>query len=347
MKKLYIRFALTMFMIVTASSIAATLLSFLTAHLLFPEHIMENPFIAFRLRGLLAPALTIVSSVFLISFSSKRAAAPIVALSKAAKRIAAGHFNIDIKPSSRKDEIGDLERDFAVMVQELRSNELMKKDFIANVSHEFKTPLAIIQGYGKLLGDDSLPPDERRRYAQKLEQESQRLINLTANILRLSKLENQVIAPEANRFQLDEQIRQAILALQPAWSRRHIELDIDLQPLFYEGDEELLSQIWMNLMDNAIKFSHDGGTVIVRMAETEKGIEVKITDHGIGMDDATKARIFEQFYQGDTSLSKEGSGLGLPIVRRIVDLHRGSIDIQSRLGAGTQFVVTLPLPIQP
>jgi signal transduction histidine kinase len=287
--------------------------------------------------------LTIISSVFFISFSARKAAAPIVNLSKAAKNIAKGNFSIDISPSTRQDEIGDLERDFSLMIQELRSNEIMKKDFITNVSHEFKTPLAIIQGYGKLLADEELTPDERRSYAKKLDRESQRLITLTANILRLSKLESQAITPLVTRFQLDEQIRQAILTMQPTWANRHINFDIDLLPLFFEGDEELLSQVWLNLVDNAIKFSHDKGKISIQMAADADSVKVEISDCGIGMDETTQARIFEQFYQGETSLSKEGSGLGLPIVKRIVDLHQGKISFESYLGTGSRFTVNLPL----
>ncbi len=344
MKKLYVRFALTMFAIVAASSLVAILLTHIIGQFLFPQIVIEKTDVL-RIKDILVPVLTIISSIFLISFSSKRTAAPIVALSKATKEIAKGDFNISINLSNRKDEIGDLERDFNLMVQELRSNEILKKDFITNVSHEFKTPLAIIQGYGKLLADDTLPTDERCQYASKLERESKRLITVTANILRLSKLESQAITPLATPFQLDEQIRQAVLALQTAWSNRNIDFDIEMRPFFYVGDEELLSQVWLNLIDNAIKFSHDGGTVKIRMTKIDNSVQVKITDCGIGMDDATKTHIFEQFYQGDTSLTREGSGLGLPIVKRIIDLHHGRIDVESHLGKGTRFIVTLPLSL--
>lgn len=345
MKKLYMRFALTMFVTVAVSAVAATLLTLLTGRFLFPEILAENRGLVLRLRDLLIPVFTIASSVFLISFFSRRTAAPIVTLSRATEEIAKGDFGIDVKVSGRRDEIGDLERDFSLMVKELRSNEIMKKDFIANVSHEFKTPLAVIHGYAKLLADDALPFDERRQYARKLEGESQRLIVLTANILRLSKLESQAITLMTTRFQLDEQIRQAVLALQPAWSGRNITFDIDLRPIFHEGDEELLFQAWFNLIDNAVKFSHDGGTVKIRMVKMGDGVQIKITDCGIGMDDATKAHIFEQFFQGDISRLKEGSGLGLPIAKRIVDLHHGRIDVQSRPGEGARFIVTLPLRV--
>lgn len=345
MKKLYMRFALIMFAIVVVSSFVASGLSVFVGMLVAQNtvHYERQIFFTMRLRDLLVPLFTIASSIFLVSVLSKKAAAPIVALSKTTKEIAKGNFDISIMPSMRKDEIGELEKDFGLMVQELRSNEVMKKDFIANVSHEFKTPLSVIQGYGRLLSDDALTADERRQYAEKVESESQRLIALTSNILRLSKLESQAIMPTNSQFQLDEQLRQSVLTLQSAWSKRNILFELHLRPQPYEGDEELLSQVWLNLIDNAIKFSSDGGTIQIRMTSTENGILIKITDHGIGMDETTKAHMFEQFYQGDASRSREGSGLGLPIVKRIVDLHHGGIDVESRLGEGTRVLVTLPM----
>ena len=342
MKKLYIRFALAMLINVVFSSIIASILAFIIANFLFPELLVQKGIVVFGIRELLIPVLTIFSSLSLISFLSKKAVTPIVTLSEATKQIAKGDFSVSIDMTERKDEIGDLVHNFNLMAQELRSIEVLKKDFITNVSHELKTPLAIIQGFGKLLADDALAPDERRQAADRLTKESQRLIKLTSNILRLSKLESRSIAPLSEVFQMDEQIRQTIVALQPAWTDKAITFDVMLRPTIYTGDEELLSQVWFNLVDNAIKFSYDGGIIKVRMSQTGQFIEVKITDSGIGMDEATRAHIFDQFYQGDTSLQKEGSGLGLSIVKRIVDIHGGSVEVSSRLGEGTCFTVMLP-----
>ena len=343
MKKLYIRFALAMLINVVCSSIIATVLAFIIANFLFPELLVQKGIVVFGIRELLIPMLTIFSSLSLISFLSKKAVNPIVTLSKATKQIAKGDFSVSIDMADRKDEIGDLVHNFNLMAQELKSIEVLKKDFITNVSHELRTPLAIIQGFGKLLADDALAPDERRQAADRLTQESQRLIKLTSNILRLSKLESQSITPMCEIFQMDEQIRQAIVALQPAWTNRAITFDVMLRPTVYTGDEELLSQVWFNLIDNAIKFSHDGGIIKVRMNQTSKFLQVKITDSGIGMDNATCVHIFDQFYQGDTSLRKDGSGLGLSIVKRIVDIHGGSVEVFTRLGEGTCFTVLLPV----
>lgn len=342
MKKLYTRLVVMVLLIIFSSSVMATFVTFMIWQII-PQQFEQHIFLAMRLRDILTPFVMILSCAVLITITSKKTVAPIVALSKAAKKIAEGDFDVSVKLSKRKDEISELEHSFNLMAKELKNNEIMKKDFIANVSHEFKTPLSIIQGYGKLLSDDNLTPDERREYSQKLEYESERLITLTSNILRLSKLDNQTISPMPSRFQLDEQIRQSILSLQTAWGKKNINFDIDLTDQSFEGDEELLSQVWFNLLENAIKFSEDNGAIKVRMVKMGDSVQIKITDNGLGMDDTTKKYIFEQFYQGDTSLTKEGSGLGLTIVSRIVDLHHGRIDVESRLGEGTRLIVTLPL----
>lgn len=346
MKKLYVRLTLTLFLLIFISTSVAALAGGLISNMLPSEPTHDafgrNNSVMMQLRGLLVPILTILSFSFSSSVMTKKVVAPIVALSKATHEIAKGDFDIQVKETKRKDEIGDLERSFNLMAKELKSSEFMRKDFISNVSHEFKTPLSIIKGYGALLADDGLPPQERRQYARMIEHESDRLIALTGNILRLSKLDNQAIQTNNAPFSLDEQIRQAALAMQPAWSARSIEWDIDLQPCDFVGDEELLSHVWLNLLDNAVKFSPEGGVVSVTMRREEGGVYVDVADQGDGMDEDTMARIFDQFYQGDTSLAKEGSGLGLSIVKRIVDIYHGSIEVRSKPGQGTRFGVRLP-----
>lgn len=343
MKKLYIRFTVTLLLLMLAATSVASGLSFVISNYLLPASSDYNIFAELRIRGLLTPLLTILGYAIFIPIISKKTAAPIVALSKATHQIANDDFDIQVNVSRRKDEIGELERNFNLMAKELKSNEFMKKDFIANVSHEFKTPLAIIKGYGKLLADDGLTSGERRQYAHLIEHESERLITLTTNILRLSKLDNQAIQPAVASFSLDEQIRQAMLALQPKWSGKNIAFDIDLQALNFEGDEELMSQVWLNLLNNSIKFSNDNGVISVAMHNTSDNVQIVVSDDGIGMNADERARIFDQFYQSDTSLAKEGSGLGLTIVKRIVDMHHGGIEVKSEPGEGTRFIVSLPI----
>ncbi len=343
MKKLYIRFALLLVLMVFISTFVATGFAFLIGNFVLPYFTNRGFGMAMWLRDLLIPILTLVSSSLLISFTSKRAVAPIIALSAATRQVAQGDFDIQIKDSNRKDEIGVLERNFNLMVKELKSNEFMKKDFIANVSHEFKTPLAIIQGYGKLLNADDLPEQERREYANTIQQESRRLLALTTNILRLSKLDNQAFHAAATRFSLDEQLRQAVLLLAPKWNEKNIGMNVELEPCEWMGDEELLWEVWINLIDNAIKFSNESGAIFIALRQTEEGVQVLIRDGGAGMDEETKSHIFDPFFQGDTSLSQEGSGLGLPIAKRVAMLHGGFIEVESAPGKGTQFAVTLPV----
>ena len=341
MRKLYVRFAITMLLIVAASSGLATFLTFL----LFLNSTLseQDLFLAMRMRSFLIPLLTVLSSALVIALTSKRAVAPITALSGVAKQITQGNLEIDVQISKRKDEIGELERDFSLMLKELRSNEYLRKDFIANISHEFKTPLSVIEGYAQLLSEASVSESERLLYAQTIQNESERLRRLSSNILRLSRLETQAIQTGKTTFKLDEQIRQTVLYLEPKWNRRAISFDISLDELLYFGDEELLSLVWLNLIENAVKFSNDGGAIHIRMRATDIEVQIEIVDHGVGMDEETQVRAFEQFYQGETSHNTEGSGLGLAIVKRIVVLHGGDVVLDSMLGEGTKVIVRLPV----
>ena len=340
MSRLYMRLIVTMLLVVAGSAFIANTLIFLLWDIFSFE---GNIDLAMRIRLFFAPVFTIISSAIVIPVTSKKAAAPIVELSAIAKKIAKGDFDISIKKSKRKDEIGDLERDFGLMIKELNSNEFMRKDFIANISHEFKTPLSIIQGYSKLLAKDLISDEERKQCALTIKNESERLLALSSNILRLSRLNAQTIQTNRTSFRIDEQIRQAVLLLEPTWSRRSIKFDIALYDQYYFGDEELLSQVWLNVIENAVKFSHNKGVIHIRLKNMESSIQVEIADHGRGIDETTKSRVFEQFYQGEASRANDGSGLGLAIVKRIVELHKGSINIESIQGEGTKFFVILPL----
>ena len=343
MRKLYVRFGITILLVVVLSSMLATFLTFLLLLVPSTAPTAESMFHAMRLRGLLFPVLTVAISALAIALASKKAVSPIVALSDAAQQIARGNLEATVKVSRRRDEIGDLERNFALMAKELRSNELMRKDFIANISHEFKTPLSIIEGYAQLVAEPSVGDEERIQYARIIQSESEHLRRLSSNILRLSRLDSQTLQGNRATFPLDEQIRQVILLLEPKWGKRGISFDISMGSQVYYGDEELLSQAWLNLIENAVKFSHDGGCIIVRMEAVDDALEIDITDGGPGMDEETRARAFEQFFQGEASRNTEGSGLGLAIVKRIVDLHEGEVRLDSSPGCGTTVSVKLPV----
>jgi signal transduction histidine kinase len=229
------------------------------------------------------------------------------------------------------------------MTKELKGIEYLRKDFISSVSHEFKTPIASIQGFAKLLQNNDLTEEERQEYTQIIIEETTRMSKLSSNILNLSRLENQGMIENKTIFSLDEQIRKSILLLELEWCEKNIDFDIELDPVQFIGDEELLQQVWINLLSNAIKFSNENGKIVVRLYQVESMVKVKIIDTGIGMDEEVQKRIFEKFYKADTAHSFEGNGLGLSLVKRIIDLCNGKIYLKSNPGKGTTFTVELPL----
>ena len=278
----------------------------------------------------------------LASILARRIVKPIIQLNAATKEIAKGHFDIQLATESH-DELGQLTQNFNRMARELKHMEYLHKDFIASVSHEFKTPIASIQGFARLLQKGNLSREEQEEYTRIIVEESTRLSHLSSNIIRLSKLENQEIVNRNDLFYLDEQIRKCILLLEPEWEKKSIEWEIQLDRARYPGDEELLQQVWINLIGNAIKFSYPNGLIKVTLEHITRGVRVTLEDQGIGMNSQTTSRIFEKFYQGDEAHSSEGSGLGLPLVKRILDLHGGTIHVASQPDEGTCFTVELPI----
>ncbi len=283
----------------------------------------------------------IIIGAMLIALFVKRVVEPVLKLTGATKEVAKGNFDIQLDYQS-DDEVGQLTQNFNKMTRELKSIEYLRKDFITNVSHEFKTPIASIQGFAKLLQNGNLTEEETQEYTQIIVEEAGRLSNLSSNILRLSKLENQEIV-DRKFFSLDEQIRKSILLLEHEWNKKNIEFEIELEKINCLGDEELLEQVWLNLLGNAIKFSPIKGKISIRLTQAEKTAIVQISDKGIGMSDDTMTRIFEKFYQGDVTHFHEGSGLGLSLVKRILDLFGGHIHVQSKINEGSTFTVELPL----
>lgn len=296
--------------------------------------------IASRVRISLISYIAIGS--FLVILLAKSVVRPILELTSATQEVAKGNFDIQID-SKGNNEIAQMIQNFNIMTKELKNIEYLRKDFINSVSHEFRTPIASIQGFAKLLQNDDLAEDERREYAQIIIEETSRLSKLSSNILNLSKLENQEMIGKKIIFSLDEQIRRTILLLEHEWSRKNIEFDIDLENTKYQGDEELLQQVWINILSNAIKFSSEASSIAVKLYQMETSIKIEISDTGIGMNEEMRERIFEKFYQGDKAHSIGGNGLGLSIVKRIIDICEGNIYVESRLGYGTTFTVELPL----
>jgi len=267
---------------------------------------------------------------------------PINRLSTASKEVAKGNFDIEVKVKS-KDEIGQLTADFNLMIKELKNIDFLRKDFVSNVSHEFKTPITAIKGFAKLIRDGKLADDQLSEYSEIIVDESARLSLLSSNLLKLSELDSKIIREQATLFSLDEQIRKAILILEVQWSKKEIEFDIELEEARITGDEHLLQEVWLNLIQNAIKFSNQKGIIKIGLYKKADKIKVEIVDNGIGIADEDKERIFERFYKGDKSRSKEGNGLGLVIVKKIVELSNGKIYFESQVREGTSFTVELDL----
>ena len=264
---------------------------------------------------------------------------PVRKLSAATRKIAEGDFSIRIH-KNRSDEIGQLIENFNTMAAELSGMEMLRNDFISDISHEFKTPLTSIEGYTKLLRDCKNDA-ERNEYMDIIMEETKRLSALSGNILLLNRIENENITQAKSSFRLDEQIRQVILFHESKWSSKQIELQLDLEEIVFEGNEQLLYQVWLNLFDNAVKFSGTKGLIEVHLKKKDGKAVFSITDYGKGMTAEEQKRMFEKFFTGDRSRNAEGNGLGLSIVKRILDMHNGTIEVTSKPGEFTNITVNL------
>lgn len=296
--------------------------------------------IAFFIVGITLIVSTILGTLITI-VASRRVLKPLRDLNIATAMVSRGMFNVKV-PIPKDPEYASLINNFNKMAKDLAGIETLRGDFISNVSHEFKTPLASIQGFAKLLQDESLSDSDRREYTQIIINETSRLSKLTSDILRLSKLENQNTIVDKSRFSIDEQIRKILLVLEPEWEKKNIELDLSLDDVFYFGNEELMAQIWQNVINNAIKFTPENGHISVRLFRTEDNITAKISDDGPQIPPEIAEHIFDKFYQGDNSRKTEGNGLGLALVRRIVDLCGGKIYVENLYEGGVCFIIELP-----
>lgn len=267
---------------------------------------------------------------------------PIAKLRSAMREVADGDFKVEAKCESRIQDVQDIYDSFNSMVRELSTTETLQTDFISDVSHEFKTPINAIEGYASLLeGEPS--PEEQRAYVEKILFNTRRLSALTGNILLLSKLSNQSILPQKTQFRLDEQIRQAIVALEQKWSEKELGFEVELAETPFFGYESLLPHVWTNLIGNAVKFSPKGGEIRIKMMRTEGAVVFTIEDDGPGIVPGDEERIFTKFYQSESSYGMEGNGLGLALVRQIVEMSGGSVDVRNLEVGGCRFTVRLPL----
>ena len=267
--------------------------------------------------------------------------APVKRLSESMRRVAEGNFGLKLETKSRITEIDEIYQSFNLMEKQLAATEILQTDFVSNVSHEFKTPISVIEGYATLLQDESLTDAQRGEYAQRILLNTGRLSQLAGNILLLSRVDNQAIQAPCRTFSLDEQIRQAIVLLEPRWDEKEIEFDVELDSAEFTGDENMLMHVWSNLIGNAIKFSPHGGMLTIRLRRKKDALMFTLDDQGPGIEPEAMAHIFEKFYQGDGSHRQEGNGLGLALVKRILDRYGGEVWAENLSGGGCRFSVRL------
>ncbi|MBO4776372.1 MAG: HAMP domain-containing histidine kinase [Lachnospiraceae bacterium] len=288
-----------------------------------------------------------VSSSALSIVINRNVFMPLRKLTKLTKQVSEGNYDINTEGITNffteRTDLGSLVESFEDMTQELSSTEIFRNDFIHNFSHEFKTPIISIRGFANQLYKGDLTPEQQREFAKIILDESEHLANMSSNVLLLSKLESQEIVSDREKFSLDEQLRTCMLLLEEQWSDKNITIDMDLDEIEYYQNKDLLYHVWMNLFSNAIKFTLEGGTVTVKCHTANDAVFVAVSDNGIGMDENTKNHIFEKFYQGDSSHATAGNGLGLSLVKRIVEMMEGRISVESSPDKGSTFIVSLPL----
>lgn len=266
---------------------------------------------------------------------------PLAEILKVTKRITEGDFTARVK-EKKFGYFTNMAVDINTMAEELSNIETLRVDFISNVSHELKTPLAVLQNYCALLEETDLSEDKRVMYASSMRNATRHLSELVTNILKLNKLESQNITPVLQRCNISENLCECLLDFESEWSRKNIDLEIEIEEdVYIQTEPDLISVVWANLFSNAIKFSPDGGKISVTLEKGIDNVVVTISDTGCGMDQKTIDHIFDKFYQGDTSHSVEGNGLGLALVKRVVDILDGEIDVESVPEEGSEFIVKL------
>jgi signal transduction histidine kinase len=272
---------------------------------------------------------------------------PINEMLVATKAFAKGDFSVRVDDRCGNADMRELLASFNQMAEDLDSIEMFRSDFINNFSHEFKTPIVSIRGFAKQLQNPDLSPELRAEYIEIIISESERLTNMSSNILLLSKLEAQQIINDRQIYSVDEQIRNCILLLEKQWTSKNIDLDIDLEPVLYLGNSEIMSHVWINLLGNAIKFTPENGKIDIKLKYDDGNMIFSVRDYGIGMDQKCLEHIFDKFYQADSSHTGAGNGLGLALVKRIVSMCKGKIEVESKLGEGSTFTVILPNEVLP
>ncbi|MBO1580384.1 cell wall metabolism sensor histidine kinase WalK [Bacillus sp. XF8] len=285
----------------------------------------------------------VVLSIIFIAVAARYIIRPIRTFTKATQKIANGEYDIELE-EGRKDEIGTLSTSFKKMTKSIKELDQMRQEFVSNVSHEFQSPLSSIQGFSKTLQSEKMTEDERKHYLQIIESESKRMSSLCKQLLMLASLDKEEKVLQIKEFDLQKQMKDVIFMLEWKWREKDIAVEFDVPNINIKGDENLLHQVWTNIFTNSIKFTDSGGTIVFAVRELETSVEISISDSGIGMGQEEVNRIFDRFYKVDAARARnvEGSGLGLSIVKKIVELHHGEISVESVRGEGTKFRIELP-----
>lgn len=328
---------LSFFVLLTSSG--STMLVILLIRNLFPDFFIQLApvtltFIAFISSTIIGTAVSL--------FIGRHFFRPVDDIIKSQKKVANGDFSAKVAAPKGDTIITDLVNGFNAMTEELGSTEMFRNDFINNFSHEFKTPIVSIKGFAKQLANGNLTDEQKKEYIDIIVNESDRLASMSSNVLLLTKFENQQMVTDKTEFFLDEQIRRIILLMEKQWTKKNIDFDLELNEIKYYSNEEMISHIWLNILNNAIKFTPENGTISVKCFRDDSDVIIKISDTGIGMDETTQKHIFDKFYQGDTSHTGVGNGLGLPLAKRVATLCGGKISVKSETGKGTTFIVRLP-----
>lgn len=286
--------------------------------------------------------ISIIIGTILSIYFGNRFLKPIKELKALTGEVAKGKFDIEVTDIP-ENEVGELIENFNIMVKELKKNEMLKEDFISNVSHEFKTPLSTIQGYSTLLQDDNLTDEDKNKYISIIFQATEKLTTLVNGILKISKIDNRKITIEKINYSLDEQIRESILSLEYMWNKKNIDLNIELENIMITADKNLLSNVWNNLISNAIKYSKNNGKIDIYLCLEDDLAKCTIKDYGCGIKEEDIPYIFDKFYQADKSHNSDGNGLGLALVKKIIELSKGKIVVNSKISEGSEFIVYLPI----
>lgn len=302
------------------------------------EHIQQVPLHMIAISCLIIG--TVLSTIF-----SRLPLKPFYKMIDATNKIADGDYSVRLNLKGFS-ELERFSNSFNHMAEELGSVEMLRTDFINNFSHEFKTPIVSIRGFAKMLKKENLSEEEKTEYLDVIINESERLSELSMNVLNLSRIEQQSILTDKKQFNLSEQIRLVIAMLYKKWNSKHLDIDFDSEEIYYHGSQEMLKQVWINLLDNAIKFSPEYGTIAVRILPEENHISVAVFNQGEPISEEQAEHIFDKFYQADTSHKIKGNGLGLAIAKRIAGLHEGDVILKSSDESGNQFEVILPEQLQ-